>query len=231
MISEAIVLAGGFGTRLQKVVAEVPKPMAPVAGKPFLHYIFDYLIKNDITHAVLAVGYLREVIIDTYGDNYRSLKLTYSIETDPLGTGGGIMQACKYLQGNEAMVINGDTFFDVDLHALTSFHQQQKALLSVALKRMENFDRYGTVETNDTHQITGFREKRYMSEGLINGGIYCLNTAIFPEHIPQKFSFVKEILEKEIHAGRIFGMESQGYFIDIGIPEDYARAQDDFKSR
>ena len=230
MIKEAIVLAGGFGTRLQKVVAEVPKPMAPVAGKPFLHYIFDYLIKNEITHAVLAVGYLREVIIDTYGDAYRSLKLSYSIETDPLGTGGGILQACKYLKGEEAMVINGDTFFNVDLQALALFHRSHGAKLTVALKRMEKFDRYGTVETDAQYHITGFREKRYMDDGLINGGIYCLHTSIFPPSIPQKFSFEKEILEKEIHGGEIYGLESKGYFIDIGIPEDYARAQEDFRS-
>lgn len=228
MIREAIVLAGGFGTRLQAVVSEVPKPMAPVAGKPFLQYILDYLIDQQVEHAVLAVGYLREVIINTFGDQYRTLRITYSIEADPLGTGGGILQACQYIQGNEAFVINGDTFFDVQLHALAELHHQKNALLTVALKRMEKFDRYGTVEINDENRVTGFLEKRYLDEGLINGGVYCLSKEVFPAGIPAKFSFEKEILEKEIHNGRIFGLRSDGYFIDIGIPEDYTRAQTDF---
>lgn len=228
MIREAIVLAGGFGTRLQSVVSEVPKPMAPVAGKPFLQYILDYLIDQHIDHAVLAVGYLREVIIDTFGAQYRSLRISYSVETDPLGTGGGILQACQFLQGNEVFVINGDTYFDVDLQALAATHRAHNALLTVALKRMEKFDRYGTVDINKEGRITGFLEKKYLDEGLINGGIYCLHTSVFPQHIPAKFSFEKEILEKEIASGRIYGLCSDGYFIDIGIPEDYTRAQTDF---
>lgn len=230
MIREAIVLAGGFGTRLQAVVSEVPKPMAPVAGKPFLQYILDYLIEQEIEHAVLAVGYLHEVIMDYFGDQYRSLRISYSIETDPLGTGGGILQACGQVSGDDVFVINGDTFFAVSLPQLAHLHAQQHALLTVALKRMERFDRYGTVEVDTAGKIIGFLEKKYLDEGLINGGIYCLNKQVFPAHMPAKFSFEKEILEKEIQNGRIFGLQSNGYFIDIGIPEDYARAQTDFQS-
>lgn len=231
MIREAIVLAGGFGTRLQKVVSEVPKPMAPVAGKPFLQYILDYLIAHKVTHAVLAVGYLRETIIDFFGDQYQSLKITYSIEDNPLGTGGGILQACNYLNGDNAFVINGDTFFDVDLIELSAYHQTNNALLTVALKKMEKFDRYGTVELGSDGKITGFLEKKYLDEGLINGGIYCLNKQVFHPELPQVFSFEKEILEKEIVNRKIYGLRSEGYFIDIGIPEDYARAQTDFKGK
>ena len=231
MIREAIVLAGGFGTRLQKVVSEVPKPMAPVAGKPFLQYILDYLIAHKVTHAVLAVGYLRETIIDFFGDQYQSLKITYSIEDNPLGTGGGILQACNYLNGDNAFVINGDTFFDVDLIELSAYHQTNNALLTVALKKMEKFDRYGTVELGSDGKIIGFLEKKYLDEGLINGGIYCLNKQVFHPELPQVFSFEKEILEKEIVNRKIYGLRSEGYFIDIGIPEDYARAQTDFKGK
>jgi D-glycero-alpha-D-manno-heptose 1-phosphate guanylyltransferase len=231
MIREAIVLAGGFGTRLQKVVSEVPKPMAPVAGKPFLQYILDYLIAHKVTHAVLAVGYLRETIIEFFGDQYQSLKITYSIEDNPLGTGGGILQACNYLNGDNAFVINGDTFFDVDLIELSAYHQTNNALLTVALKKMEKFDRYGTVELGSDGKITGFLEKKYLDEGLINGGIYCLNKQVFHPELPQVFSFEKEILEKEIVNRKIYGLRSEGYFIDIGIPEDYARAQTDFKGK
>lgn len=231
MIREAIVLAGGFGTRLQTVVKEVPKPMAPVAGKPFLQYILDYLIAHKVTHVVLAVGYLRETIIDYFGDNYQSLSITYAVEENPLGTGGGILNACNQIKGDNVFVINGDTFFDVDLVELSAFHETNNALLTVALKKMEKFDRYGTVETDNEGRIIGFLEKKYLDEGLINGGIYCLNKHIFHPELPAAFSFEKEILEKEIVNRKIYGLRSEGYFIDIGIPEDYARAQDDFKGK
>ena len=231
MIREAIVLAGGFGTRLQTVVKEVPKPMAPVAGKPFLQYILDYLIAHKVTHVVLAVGYLRETIIDYFGDNYLSLSITYAVEENPLRTGGGILNACKQIKGDNVFVINGDTFFDVDLVELSAFHETNNALLTVALKNMKKFDRYGTVETDNDGRIVGFLEKKYLDEGLINGGIYCLNKHIFHPELPAAFSFEKEILEKEIVNRKIYGLRSEGYFIDIGIPEDYARAQDDFKGK
>ena len=231
MIREAIVLAGGFGTRLQTVVKEVPKPMAPVAGKPFLQYILDYLIAHKVAHVVLAVGYLRETIIDYFGDNYQSLSITYAVEENPLGTGGGILNACNQIKGDNVFVINGDTFFDVDLVELSAFHETNNALLTVALKNMKKFDRYGTVETDNDGRIVGFLEKKYLDEGFINGGIYCLNKHIFHPELPAAFSFEKEILEKEIVNRKIYGLRSEGYFIDIGIPEDYARAQDDFKGK
>lgn len=231
MIKEAIVLAGGFGTRLQKVVSEVPKPMAPVAEKPFLQYILDYLITHKVNHVVLAVGYLHETIINYFGDNYGSLKITYSIENEALGTGGGILLACNHVKGDNAFVINGDTFFDVDLVELAAFHESNHALLTVALKKMHKFDRYGTVEIDGEGRITGFLEKKYLDEGLINGGIYCLNKRVFPAGLPKIFSFEKSILEQEITNRKIYGIRSEGYFIDIGIPEDYAKAQVDFKGK
>lgn len=231
MIREAVVLAGGFGTRLQKVVSEVPKPMAPVAGKPFLQYILDYLIAHKVNHAVLAVGYLHETIINYFGDKYESLNITYSIESNPLGTGGGILKACNYINGENVFVINGDTFFDVDLVELSAYHQHHNALLTVALKRMQRFDRYGTVDLDPDGRISGFLEKKYLDEGLINGGIYCLNKKLFDLTLPEVFSFEKEILEKEIVNRKVYGLQSDGYFIDIGIPEDFARAQVDFKGK
>ncbi len=225
---EAIVLAGGFGTRLQKVVSELPKPMAPVAGKPFLQYILDDLINQEIEHVILAVGHLKESIINYFGQHYHNLQITYSVEENPLGTGGGIKQACKYANQDVCYVINGDTYFDVDLHALYHLHVHHKAQLTVALKKMEKFDRYGTVEIDNQHQIIAFNEKKYVETGLINGGIYCLNKHIFSPELPEKFSFEKEILEKEFEKGTVFGKVFEGYFIDIGIPEDFARSQTDF---
>lgn len=228
MITQAIVLAGGLGTRLQHVIADIPKPMAEVAGKPFLTYIFDYLQSQGITKVVLAVGHRREVIINYYGDAYLNMQLMYSIEEEPLGTGGAILQAVTLLDNSPVFIINGDTFFNVDLQALYQFHLQHNALLTLSLKRMYQFDRYGTMEITDSGRITAFREKQFLEQGLINGGVYCMEKDVFAGNTQIKFSFETEILEKEAASGNIYGMEFQGYFIDIGIPQDYAKAQQDF---
>ncbi len=231
MPRDAIVLCGGFGTRLQKVISDMPKPMAPVAGKPFLEHVLNYLNDQHIEHAILAVGYLRESIINYFGSRYKNLDITYSVEEEPLGTGGGMMQACNYLDADEAFVINGDTFFDIALNKLHQFHADKNAKLTIALKKMHAFERYGTVEIDEDGRITAFREKRFLEEGLINAGVYCLHRDIFSKSLPAAFSFEKEILEKEFDAGNIFGKEFNDYFIDIGIPEDYEKAQSDFKGK
>jgi len=228
---DAIVLCGGFGTRLQKVISSIPKPMAPVAGKPFLQYVLDYLHDQHIGHAILAVGYMRESIMDHFGSRYKNLQITYSVEEDPLGTGGGIMQACNYISGKKTFVINGDTFFDISLSALHQFHEKNDASLTIALKKMYDFERYGTVEINEEGKIIAFREKKHLDEGLINAGVYCLDPNIFSTHLPPAFSFEKEILEKEFAKGHVYGKAFDGYFIDIGIPEDYEKAQADFAGR
>lgn len=226
-LKEAIVLCGGFGTRLQKVVSDLPKPMAPVAGRPFLEHVMDYLHNHKVQHAVLAVGYLRESIMEHFKDRYKDIRISYSIEEELLGTGGGIKQACDMLEGDTAIVLNGDTFFDVDMDALMHFHAEKKATLSVALKEMHNFDRYGTVDIDAHGKIIRFHEKKYMDAGLINGGVYYLNRSVFSHITSSKFSFEKEILEKEYQEGKVFGKIFNGYFIDIGIPEDYEKAQHD----
>ncbi|MCB0797859.1 MAG: HAD-IIIA family hydrolase [Chitinophagales bacterium] len=231
MIREVIVLAGGFGTRLASVVQDLPKPMAPVAGKPFLQYILDDLSEQGMQRCILAVGHLRQVIMRYFGDVYAGMELVYSEEEVPLGTGGGIRQAVGYLQGDEAFVINGDTFFGVDLRSLESFHHSHDGSLTLALKKMYRFDRYGTVETDDSGSITAFLEKQYREEGLINGGVYCLHRSVFTDDLPKVFSFEKEVLEVQFREGHLFGQESEAYFIDIGIPEDYERAQTEMLSR
>jgi D-glycero-alpha-D-manno-heptose 1-phosphate guanylyltransferase len=231
MIREVIVLAGGFGTRLQSVVSELPKPMAPVAGKPFLQYILDYLLAQKMERCILAVGHLRHTIIQYFGNHYKGMELVYSEELEPLGTGGGIKQACELLQGNRAFVLNGDTFFDVDLSDLYAHHLHTGAELTLALKAMNHFDRYGTVEINEQGIITRFLEKKFLEVGLINGGVYCLNTSVFNGQLPQVFSFEKEVLEVQYRYGKVAGKAFDGYFIDIGIPEDYAKAQLDFATR
>ena len=231
----AIILAGGLGTRLRSVISDLPKPMAPVAGQPFLHYIFLYLQKQGITDVVLSVGYKSEVIKEFFGDKYAGINIRYAVENEPLGTGGGIRQAMSLID-SDAYVLNGDTFFDVDLKDLYEFYTMRASDIALALKRMHHFDRYGTVEIGNKDRVLQFQEKRYKAEGLINGGVYVINKNLFKKVeeiedtiISQRFSFEKDILEKHLLPLHYQGKEFGGYFIDIGIPEDYERAQTDFK--
>ncbi len=231
----AIILAGGLGTRLRSVISDLPKPMAPVAGQPFLHYIFLYLQKQGITDVVLSVGYKSEVIKEFFGDKYAGINIRYAVENEPLGTGGGIRQAMSLID-SDAYVLNGDTFFDVDLKDLYEFYTMRSSDIALALKRMHHFDRYGTVEIGNQDRVLQFQEKRYKAEGLINGGVYVINKNLFKKVeeiedtiLSQRFSFEKDILEKHLLPLHYQGKEFGGYFIDIGIPEDYERAQTDFK--
>jgi D-glycero-alpha-D-manno-heptose 1-phosphate guanylyltransferase len=228
MIDEAIVLAGGLGTRLKDVIQDLPKPMAPVAGKPFLKFVLDYLLEQQVKHCVLAVGHKREAIINYFGGLYKELRISYSKEDEPLGTGGGIKQAFEKIKGDRCFVLNGDTFFKVDMQQMAQFHIERKASLTVALKPMINFDRYGTVEFDETGKVTAFREKKHVREGYINGGVYVMEKNFFPKRLKAKFSFEKDVLEEEVAKGKIYCMLSPTYFIDIGIPDDYDKAKNDF---
>jgi D-glycero-alpha-D-manno-heptose 1-phosphate guanylyltransferase len=222
-----IVLAGGLGTRLRSVIADLPKPMAIINGKPFLHYVFLYLTKQRISKAILAVGYKSMAIESYFGDKYLDVKIEYSLETEPLGTGGGIRKAFSKVD-DIAYVLNGDTFFDVTLQSLYNFHKETAADISLALKPMSNFDRYGTVELAGD-KIIQFNEKKYTESGLINGGVYILSKKVFGTVGQEKFSFEKEVLEQHVTNKRICGKVFNDYFIDIGIPEDFSKAQEDFK--
>ena len=220
-----IILAGGFGTRLSTVVKDVPKPMAPINGKPFLHYIFKELEHQKIKQVVLSVGHLKEVIQDYFQDSYLGISIQYAIENEPFGTGGGIKHAFNFVE-DDAFVLNGDTFFDIELSKL----KKTDADISIALKPMFNFDRYGTVELNNENRIVSFNEKKYCEHGLINGGVYYFKKSMFDKiETERKFSFEKDILEKHLHHLQIQGTVFDNYFIDIGIPEDYKQAQIDFK--
>ncbi|HTQ27645.1 MAG TPA: nucleotidyltransferase family protein [Puia sp.] len=225
-MKEAIVLAGGLGTRLRSVVADLPKCMAPVAGKPFISYVIDYFRLHGTTSFILSLGYRHEAIQSYITDQYPHMDIRYSIENEPLGTGGAIRLACKQAKESSLLVLNGDTFFRVDPRELAVFHGQQQAHCSLALKPMKNFDRYGVVVLNADQSIQSFQEKKYYDEGLINGGVYALQTdAFLSEDLPEKFSFEKDYLEKCYATRPIFGLVQTGYFIDIGVPEDYQRAQ------
>ncbi len=223
---EAIVLAGGLGTRLQSVVSDVPKPMAPIGEKPFLEYIFRYLKKNNITRIILSVGYKWETIKEYFGDSYDDMELVYSVENEPLGTGGAIKKAISYVNEDEVYIINGDTFFDVDLSHLKLVDSSK---IKLSLKKMYDFDRYGCVESDKYGFVTNFSEKSHRPEGNINGGIYLAKTDVFDAFdLKEKFSF-EVFMEENFKQLHISTEVFNGYFIDIGIPADYARAQAELK--
>ncbi len=225
MIKEAIILAGGLGTRLKDVINDIPKPMAPINSTPFIQYLFDYLIDQTITHTVLAVGYKYEIIEQYFGNKYKTLELSYAIEHEPLGTGGGIANALSLVKKDNCFLLNGDTFFDVKLKELYEQHQANGANLTLSLKEMLNFNRYGTVEFNKNNKITLFNEKKEVEKGFINGGVYIIAKQLFHTFSPgEKFSFEQDIMEKSINQYNVQAHVCNGYFIDIGIPEDYSKA-------
>ncbi|ECP7379367.1 NTP transferase domain-containing protein [Campylobacter coli] len=213
---QAIVLAGGLGTRLRSVVQDLPKPMAPINGKPFLAFVLEYLKKQGITEIILSVSYKYELIQEYFKDKFHSVKIRYNIEKELLGTGGAIKDALKFVK-NEAYVLNGDTFFDINLKKLVL----NGSKICIALKQMQNFNRYGTVNVNEQGFVTSFEEKVFKKQGLINGGIYLLKKDIFDEFsLEKKFSF-EEFLQENYKSLKIQTQIFDDYFIDIGIPEDY----------
>ncbi|EAK8782827.1 nucleotidyltransferase family protein [Campylobacter coli] len=213
---QAIVLAGGLGTRLKSVVQDLPKPMAPINGKPFLAFVLEYLKKQGIAEVILSVSYKYELIQEYFKDEFEGMKIRYNVEKELLGTGGAIKDALKLIQ-NQVYVLNGDTIFDIDLKKL--FLNNSK--ICIALKQMQNFDRYGTVNVDDQGIVTSFEEKVFKKQGLINGGIYLLKKDIFDNFdLEKKFSFEK-FLQENFELLKIQTQIFNDYFIDIGVPQDY----------
>lgn len=228
---EAIILAGGLGTRLKSEVPDLPKPMAPVAGRPFLEYLFAYLKRFGFSRIVLSTGYLSEKISSYYGNSYDSMKLIYAREEKPLGTGGALKFALQHCEEQHVLVLNGDSFLDVNLVEFELFHLHYGGMFSIATRSVENAARYGTIEVEDD-EIKAFREKSGEEKpGLINGGAYYVDNYFFMENCPEEdvFSLEKDFFEKNVDNFGFFAFPCEGYFIDIGIPEDYQRAQDEFK--
>ena len=225
-INEAIILAGGLGTRLRSTVPDLPKCMAPVNGKPFIAYVIEHLQEQGIDTFILSLGYKSEAIIDFINRQYSSANFQFVIEEEPLGTGGAIQLACYKATTENVIATNGDTLFKVNLGKLYAIHQEQKAECTLSLKPMNDFNRYGVVELNENDSVASFKEKQFYKKGLINGGLYALNVNSFLEkELSNKFSFEKDYLEKYFAGRRMFGSVQDEYFIDIGIPEDYSRAQ------
>jgi D-glycero-alpha-D-manno-heptose 1-phosphate guanylyltransferase len=223
---EAIILAGGLGTRLRSVVSDVPKCMAPVNGIPFIHFVITYLKKEGAERFILSLGYKSEMIVDYVNKTFPNLDIEYAIEDSPLGTGGAIKLACKKVKSSDVIIMNGDTLFNINLKDLSEFHTGRKADFTVALKEMRNFSRYGSVEIDKDYAVKAFHEKSFCEKGFINGGVYVLNIKSFTsEGLPDIFSFEKDFLEKNTGRKKFYGLECDYYFIDIGIPEDFERAQ------
>ena len=226
----AIILAGGFGTRLRSVVSDVPKPMAPVNGRPFLAYLLDAVIARGVTDITLAVGYKGETVEAGFGASRNGATLRYSYEREPLGTGGAVALALEGYDGQDPIwILNGDTFFDADLGAVAKTHHDAGADVTLALKAMDLADRYGLVETDEGGRITRFREKQPDAAGLINAGVYLLQPAALRLFgFPQRFSLEKDFFERHLATLNVVGVPQDGYFVDIGVPEDYERAQAHF---
>ncbi len=223
---EAIVLAGGFGTRLAHVVPDVCKPMAPVAGRPFLRFVMDQLAAAGVERAVVADGYRREQIEDHFKNFYRGMDVVYSPEEKPLFTGGAVKQALAKCEGDWVFVMNGDTWLDVDFDAIEAVadNAPDSVKAVIAMKRMHDFDRYGTVDVDVNGAITAFHEKRSCAEGLINAGTYLIRKDALAG-MPQKFSLESDWFEAVVSDGALLACECAGGFIDIGVPEDYELAQ------
>ncbi|MGO5254310.1 MULTISPECIES: HAD-IIIA family hydrolase [unclassified Collinsella] len=223
---EAIVLAGGFGTRLAHVVPDVCKPMAPVAGRPFLRFIMDQLAAAGFDRAVVADGYRREQIEGFFGPAYRGMAIEYSPEEMPLFTGGAVKRALSRCQSDCVFVLNGDTWLDVDFAAMEAAAADASDSVSavIAVKRMRGFERYGTVDVDAAGSLTAFHEKRPCEEGLINAGVYLLRRDAL-NNMPEKFSLESDYFERVVGEGALRAVECPGGFIDIGVPEDYELAQ------
>lgn len=219
---EAIVLAGGFGTRLKTCIDNLPKPLAPIGGKPFLHYLLDYLYANGIHRVIISTGYLAECIEDTIGRTYRGMVIDYCREDSPLGTGGAIKKALGMCCGEYAVAVNGDSFFDVDLFEMQKLHEESGCPLTIAARHVPWAEHSGFLTVKDG-RLEGFREKGVKSGGLINGGVYFIKKDLLDGITEEKFSFEKLVLEGGYCSVAV--LESNGYFIDIGIPENYHKAE------
>jgi D-glycero-alpha-D-manno-heptose 1-phosphate guanylyltransferase len=228
-MTSAIILAGGLGTRLRSAVPDLPKPMAPISGRPFLQYQLDYWIKQGINHFVLSVGYRHEVIINHFGDSYKDAKLEYVIESTPLGTGGGLLLAAEKVSNTEPfLLLNGDTYFTVDVNTLSGFSIANDADWCFSLFHTQDDERYMGVDVSPQGQIISLKSATTSSGCLANGGVYWVNprALLSDRYIPgDRLSLEDEIFVAAMDSGQnLMGIAISGVFIDIGVPDDYQRA-------
>lgn len=226
----AAILAGGRGTRLQSVVSDRPKVLAEISGKPFLAYLFDQLLNLGIRKVVLCSGYMADKIEACFGDSYGSLGLLYSKEDQPLGTGGAIRLAMPYFRSDAVLVMNGDSYIDVDLEAYVNWFFETGSQAALVLTKMDDTSYYGSV-TIDDDKIIAFDEKKRSGPGWINAGVYLINSSLISS-IPsgEFYSLERQFFPGLIKQG-LFGFRSCGQFIDIGTPKSYAVAETFFMNR
>jgi D-glycero-alpha-D-manno-heptose 1-phosphate guanylyltransferase len=229
---EAIILAGGLGKRLRSVVPSLPKPMAPIKGKPFLCYLLDYWLQQGIKHFILSVGYKHEIIREKFGTKYKNADVNYAIEKEPLGTGGGLFLAIKQLRSTEPfLLLNGDTFFAINLNNLFNYHQNCKSDITLSLIETKNDKRYGGVLLDKHGMVSSiYSPKDSFKTSMANGGVYIMKSALFskyPKKIFEKCSLEEELLPQLLmQKQRIAGFVSKDSFVDIGILHDYTLAAD-----
>ena len=227
---EAIVLAGGLGTRLRSAVPDLPKPLAPIGNRPFLSYLMDFWIAQGVDHFILSVGYKHEIIQKQFGTHYKSAAIDYAVETVPLGTGGGLLLSLKKLRSTEALlVLNGDTFFEVNRADILNHHSACDADITLSLVKVLENKRYSGVLLDEQGWVRSLEKRSDTSEiNLANGGVYLMEPDLLSEYQndpPQKCSLEDDLLPDLLQKNkRIAGFVSQENFIDIGIPEDYCRA-------
>lgn len=221
---EAIVLAGGFGTRLRSVVPDWPKPMAPVGGRPFLEILLNVLARKGFNRVILSLGHMADKIVSHFGSSYLDIELVYEIELTPLGTGGAVRQALALCRSDHAYVFNGDTYLDVEIEELESQWQISQKPIIVA-RSVADTARYGRLSCTDG-SVTEFAEKGCDGPGLINAGCYVLPASIFDGYqLGDAFSLEVDFLSHAVSSQRFEVFVTTGQFIDIGVPEDFARAQ------
>ncbi len=229
---EAIILAGGLGTRLREKFPDLPKCLVTVAGKPFLFFIINQLRKQGIEKFIFSLGYKSSQILEYLENHFPSLDYCFTIEKEPLGTGGAIKLALSKSSYDNVIITNGDTIFKSSIGKLVETHIKNSSDCTILTKSMKNFDRYGKIEINNKNRITKFNEKGFYKNGLINAGTYLLNRYKFQNcNLPEIFSFEKDFLESRINSLNFYAAEGDGYFIDIGIPSDYEIANVELKSK
>jgi D-glycero-alpha-D-manno-heptose 1-phosphate guanylyltransferase len=224
----AVLLAGGRGTRLESVSGGLPKPLMQVGGRPFIEHVLDYLVAAGCDHLVIAASYKWELLRERLGSSYNGCALGWSVETKPLGTGGAIRQAFKLFDLAAAFVLNADTLFRVDLAAMERQQLASRATVTVGLREVPDVARFGEVVIDEGGRIVLFSEKGRHGRGLINGGVYLIDGRVWQDRqLPEAFSFERDFLQQRIKTEALYGYQADGYFVDIGVPDDLERARRD----
>jgi len=226
-----IILAGGMGTRLREVFPELPKILVPVHGRPFVTYLLDCLIEIGFTQAVISTGYLADMVDKKLGEKYNDLSIKYLRETVPLGTGGAVRKAASRFPEHDLLVMNGDSFFEIELADFISWHIRQRHEASIVLAEVDDVGRFGQVELNKQNLITAFKEKGEESgRGLINAGIYLIKASLLRNILSAGKSSIEYDFFPVLTEKKLYGFPWQGRFIDIGTPESYKKASAFFRS-